>query len=114
MVNFAPESIRGLVSPFITPTDRNGVVSEEGVDRLVLHQAGYIDGALIGGETGEFRHQTPDQRASMLEHVIRSVAELPPEKRFAVLFNATCDTVNDTINLVKYANEKEVDGIVIA
>ncbi len=117
MAGFTHENIKGLVPPLITAFTEDGEIDREGQKRVVRHVLGpdepgerpYVDGVFVCSRTGEFPWLTHDQKRELLDVSLEAV-----NGRVPVLFGSTENTLEETIELSKYAEKQGADAIVIA
>jgi len=93
----------------ITPFDEKGKLDINGFKALVDFQASNgTSGLLLMGSTGEPTSLAQEERKTIIE-------EMAPycHGKIPAFFGVTCGSTSQTVELAQFAQEKEVDGIML-
>ncbi|GIU97732.1 MAG: hypothetical protein KatS3mg013_1535 [Actinomycetota bacterium] len=102
--------LRGAIAAAVTPlAERGQRLDESAVGPMLafLARAG-LDGALIGGTTGEGILLRPEERRRLAEVALRA---RPPG--FAIAIHAGAQTTADTVELAAHARDQGADAVVV-
>lgn len=102
--------LRGVLTPIVTPFDRDGAIDWAALERLVDFQldAG-ITGLIPGGSTGEFYALTPDERDALNRFVMERA-----RGRCTLIAGANATSTADVIAYGRAAAEQGFDAIMLA
>lgn len=108
--NGAVSTLRGAITPLLTPFSEDGEVDLESLVRLVEYQVeNEIDALFVFGSTGEFPALTESQRRSILDAVLEKVANRVP-----VLVGAADNSTRRVIERCREAERAGADAVVVA
>ena len=102
--------LQGAIAAAVTPLrDEGRSIDEPAIERLVgFLAAGGLDGALIGGTTGEGVLLHLDERRRLAD---RSLAARPPG--FAIAVHAGAQSTQDTVALAAHARDASADAVAV-
>lgn len=102
-------SIKGIISPLVTPLKDRDTLDVEGLENLIGHViGGGVHGLFILGTTGE----APSLSLSLRRELIRRTCELA-RGRAPVLVGVTDTSFVESVNLARVAAEFEADALVL-
>ncbi|MBA2114137.1 dihydrodipicolinate synthase family protein [Bremerella alba] len=102
-------SFQGIIPPIVTPLADNDHLDISGCERLVefLIEGG-VDGLFILGSSGEIASLSHNLRAKFVREICRMV-----NRRIPVLVGITDNSVVETVQLARAAEEAGADGVVL-
>lgn len=104
-----PHSIRGSITPLMTPFDADGSVDHRSLANLVNWQlASGTHGISIGGSTGEPGAQSIGERLAAIETVVSEVAGRVP-----IVAGSGTAKLDETIELTGAASELGIDASLV-
>ncbi len=114
MVKSNTHEISGIVTPLVTPLHQGGALDEDGAQRLIRHVVGkkeepYVHAIFINGTTGEFPWLEDNQKKKLLDVVVDECKGVIP-----IIFGASGETKEETIDMCTYGEEHDADALVIA
>lgn len=102
-------TFKGIIPPAITPFAADGSINFAEFDTVIEHLvASGVHGIIIGGTTGEYYAQTPDERVSLLKRAKEIV-----RRRLPLMFGVGAITTEDCARYAAIARENKADGILI-
>jgi dihydrodipicolinate synthase/N-acetylneuraminate lyase len=103
-------TLKGIVTPMVTPLCDMDTIDVAGTERLVEHiLAGGVSGLFILGTTGEFSSLSYRLRHELIERVCQQVAG-----RIPVLVGITDTSLVESVNLANKAAESGASAVVSA
>ena len=101
--------IRGVISPLITPVDREERVAEKGLRNLIEHVLrGGVHGVFVIGSTGEFYGIDIEEKKRAVEITINQV-----QGRVPVYVGASAITTRECVKLAKMAESAGAQAITV-
>ncbi|AQQ54178.1 dihydrodipicolinate synthase family protein [Planococcus lenghuensis] len=102
-------SFSGIIPPVVTPFDQHGEFDETSAKAIIDHLIeAKVDGLFFLGSTGEFSQMNTGLRKEITEFVTAYV-----DKRTSVLIGTGSNTIKESIELSRFAEQMGADGIVV-
>ena len=101
------EKYHGVIPAFYACYDKEGNISVEGVKALTRYfiEAG-VQGAYVGGSSGECIYQGKEERKLVLETIMKEA-----QGRLTVIAHVACNNTADSMELAAHAESLGVDAI---
>lgn len=100
--------LKGVIIPLITPYAQ-GSLDTESLKNLAgkAIDAG-VDGLLILGATGEFQRLSSEEKKLVIDTIMSL-----NKRKTKVIAGVTCDSLENTVELARYAEDKGVDALLL-
>ena len=103
-------TLRGIITPMVTPLKTSDKLDYKGLERLIEHVIkGGVHGLFILGTTGEAPSLTYKLRYELIQKTCQQV-----NGRIPVLVGITDTAFVESINMANYAKEQGADSVVVA
>ncbi len=101
------EKYKGIIPAFYACYDKDGNISEKGVQELTefFIKKG-VKGLYVGGSSGECIYQNIDERKLVLENVMKAA-----KGKLTIIAHIACNNTRDSIELARHAESLGVDAI---
>ena len=101
--------LEGIITPLITPC-LNGEFDGQSFKRIAdMQLEAKIDGIFVLGTSGEFQYISLDGKKRVLDAAAENY-----KGKITLIAGTTCDTLEETIELTQYAQERGFDAVVLA
>lgn len=98
-----------FLTPVVTAFDEYGEIDIQSNKNIYDHLIrGGIDGIVVMGSTGEFFNMSMNQQKQLIDLAINYI-----DKRTKVYIGTSCMSVEDTIEMTKYAHHAGADAVMV-